>query len=169
MAIYAGNGYADDAPGLVSESWCLNYGCYAYVLMDSYGDGLSNNGSCATGDGNLFISQAGDSLTSVPTSGADFGDQITLNFCLTGAGLNDLDDNNLVLYPNPSNGVVMISLEHPTSGVFQVLTLTGQLIETYGFNGQQFKMNLTSLSAGTYLVRFMEQNGKSTIKKLILN
>lgn len=168
-AIYAGNGYADDEPGMVSETWCLNYGCYAYVLIDSYGDGLSNNGLCVTGDGNLLISQAGDSLASVPTSGANFGDQVTLDFCLSGAGLNDLEDNNMVIFPNPSNGVVMISLEHQTTGVFQVLTLTGQLMEEYDFNGQQFKMNLAVLSAGSYFIRFIEQSGKSSIKKLVLN
>ena len=168
-AIYAGNGYADDEPGMVSETWCLNYGCYAYVLMDSYGDGLSNNGLCATGDGNLFISQAGDSLTSIPTSGADFGDQVTLSFCLSGASLNELENNNMLIFPNPSNGVVMISLEHQTTGVFQVLTLTGQIMEEYDFNGQQFKMNLAALSAGSYFIRFIEQSGKSSIRKLILN
>jgi len=168
-AIYAGNGYADDEPGMVSETWCLNYGCYSYVLIDSYGDGLSNNGLCPTGDGNLLISQAGDTLASISTAAADFGDQITLDFCLSGAGLNDLENNNMVLFPNPSNGVVMISLEHQTTGEFQVLTLTGQLIEEYDFNGQQFKMNLAALSAGSYFIRFIEQSGKSSIKKLVLN
>ena len=168
-AIYAGNGYADDEPGMVSETWCLNYGCYSYVLIDSYGDGLSNNGLCVTGDGNLLISQAGDTLSSISTAAADFGDQVTLDFCLSGAGLNELENNNLVVFPNPSNGVVMISLEHQTTGVFQVLTLTGQLIEEYDFNGQQFKMNLTVLSAGSYFIRFIEQSGKSSIKKLVLN
>jgi hypothetical protein len=168
-AIYAGNGYADDEPGMVSETWCLNYGCYSYVLIDSYGDGLSNNGLCATGDGNLLISQAGDTLASISTAAADFGDQVTLDFCLSGAGLNELENNNMVIFPNPSNGVVMISLEHQTTGVFQVLTLTGQIMEEYDFNGQQFKMNLTVLSAGSYFIRFIEQGGKSSIKKLVLN
>ena len=139
------------------------------MLIDSYGDGLSNNGLCVTGDGNLLISQAGDTLSSISTAAADFGDQVTLDFCLSGAGLNELENNNLVVFPNPSNGVVMISLEHQTTGVIQVLTLTGQLIEEYDFNGQQFKMNLTVLSAGSYFIRFIEQSGKSSIKKLVLN
>jgi lysyl endopeptidase len=167
--IYAGNGYQDDEPGMVSETWCLNYGCYSYVLMDSYGDGLSNNGLCDTGDGNLLISQAGDTLSSISTAAADFGDQVTLDFCLSGAALNELENNNMVIFPNPSNGVVMISLEHQTTGVFQVLTLTGQLIEEYDFIGQQFKMNLTVLSAGSYFIRFIEQGGNTSIKKLVLN
>lgn len=169
VTLYTGNGYNDDEPGLVSESWCLNYGCYAYVIMDSYGDGLSNNGSCASGDGNLLISLLGDTLVSIPTQDANFGDEITLNFCLSGLGLNSKELNNMTIFPNPSKGLVMIDFNYHLKGLLYITDVTGKKINSYVLNEKQFKLYLNQYAAGTYFLNVAEDNGKTITKKVILN
>lgn len=57
----------------ISDTMCLDTGCYVFILNDSYGDGL--NGYCSTGEISLSW---GDSVITV----SDFGNSYVTEICL---------------------------------------------------------------------------------------
>jgi len=75
VTIFQGAGYAGATNN--SVTMCLDDGCFALNIFDSYGDGLS---SCATGDFELVNDANGAILATM--SVANFGFQSTNNFCL---------------------------------------------------------------------------------------
>ena len=91
--IYSGGPYADGQPnggGSTTESYCLDAGCYDFVITDSFGDGMfgSQYGSCSV-DGYYNITSAmGDTLGELQAANADFGNSETVVICVTPPGLN---------------------------------------------------------------------------------
>ena len=84
VVILNGGPFSDDSNGeLISESFCLADGCYAFIINDTYGDGLygSQWGSCSI-DGNYSITDINNTVL-VQMDSADFGFQSSHNFCIT--------------------------------------------------------------------------------------
>ncbi len=75
--VASGDGYAEVAGTSIAEPICLPVGCYDLTVFDSYGDGMC----CAYGDGGYSMT---NSEGTVITSGGDFGDSDTFNFCVEG-------------------------------------------------------------------------------------
>jgi hypothetical protein len=164
--LFAGGPYQDNASGLTASSWCLGGGCYAYVINDSYGDGLFSGAGCPT-DGSVLISQNGDSLTGLATANADFGTQTILNFCVSGVGIEELSFD-AVIYPNPANDNITVSLPFEVSGGYDLYDLSGKLLVSKNIPGQQFKINLDTYANGAYFLRVWTDGGNQIIKKIII-
>jgi PKD repeat protein len=90
--LYSGSGSADATPNgstTTTDSWCLDVGCYDFVITDSYGDGMygSQYGSCNV-DGTYLIEDAtGTTLATILAANSDFGTTETNNFCVTATAL----------------------------------------------------------------------------------
>lgn len=80
-------------------------------------------------------------------------------------GVQDNELNALTLYPNPTTGMVAISTNNIMQRV-EVFTALGQLALTFKHTTQ---LDLTSLSAGHYVVKLIDNNEHTTIKRLIKN
>lgn len=76
----------------------------------------------------------------------------------------ELAADALILYPNPSKGMVRIIGDYKSLQVFDVL---GREVYTYGNSGKETTINLTHLQSGTYIVR-IETTKTIITKKLIL-
>ncbi|MEL7531430.1 MAG: T9SS type A sorting domain-containing protein, partial [Bacteroidota bacterium] len=75
--VASGSGYSGNGSS-VSETVCLDDGCYDFTINDSYGDGIC----CSYGNGSYTVTADGASVA----SGGAFGSSETTNFCLGGGG-----------------------------------------------------------------------------------
>lgn len=74
-------------------------------------------------------------------------------------------ENELVLYPNPSNGHITIQSE--VSGNVEILDLTGKTVYE-GMVNQQLKIDLSGHTSGLYIVKFIDIENQVTTHKLII-
>jgi hypothetical protein len=158
--IYSGSGYLDDSAGLVTETWCLDFGCYAYVIEDSYGDGIYGLPWCNS-SGSVVISSLGDSLTGISEANSDFGNSETLNFCVTGGGLDGLNQESIKVYPNPITDVVNW-VSSAVVNSYAIVDLQGKkLAERQNVHAAQFQVSIANLSPGVYVLQGVFEDGKT--------
>jgi hypothetical protein len=75
-------------------------------------------------------------------------------------GLNDQPETDFIIYPNPSTGALFLSSSTFTNAVgIHIFDVSGRLLESYSNTtiGQAIYPNL---SAGVYLIRIVDSNGK---------
>ena len=73
-----------------------------------------------------------------------------------------LQDNNVFVYPNPSQGEINIAFGSAVE--LLLISETGQLLRTISLNHENgFKASVSGLSNGIYFIR--DLNGTSGIKK----
>ena len=148
--------------------WCLPYGCYSFVVMDSYGDGFDGGIFCPQ-DGSLDIVYNSTSLASIPSTSPDFGEQRTLNFCFdeSGVGLENLSENAVLVYPNPSNSVLNIQLGNSFKGSVNLMDISGKIVLSKEITSSNTQFSVVQLSAGTYFLAFSIE-GNNFVKKVII-
>ena len=69
-------------------------------------------------------------------------------------------DNNVALYPNPTNGLVKIEangMRHIT-----VVSTLGQVVFDADIEGDEYQINMAQFNTGVYVVRIATENGVST-------
>jgi len=169
-ALYAGSGYSDDQPGLVvMPSWCLPFGCYSFVVMDSYEDGFEGGQFCAQ-DGGLDIVYNLESLASIPSTNPNFGAQRTLDFCFDENGLvgiEGLTENSILIYPNPTNSTINIQFGSNFKGILNLCDISGKVILTKEISTINSEFSVKQFSAGTYFLQFASE-GKILVKKIVI-
>lgn len=164
--LFSGNNYADNAAGLISDVWCLNEGCYTFTINDSYGDGIYGLPWCPS-SGSVMISLLGDSLTGIPASESDFGSQAELNFCIGETGLENINEAQLRIYPNPTRDLVNGKSNSPITDLM-LQDLQGKtVIHTVLEPSAHFTLDIATLKQGTYLLRGTFLNGKSVVIPLM--
>ncbi len=128
-------------------------------------------------NGNAPISGAtGQSFTA--TSNGNYAVEITDNGCteisscvtISSASIANVDVNALLsVYPNPTNGLVQVTLPETLFGQTIILTNTmGQVLETKIINSTMLDYNLQNLSNGIYFIQVQTENGlisKKIVKK----
>ena len=76
---------------------------------------------------------------------------------------DDFTLNELKTYPNPTNDILNFSFDKEISKV-TIYNLVGQEVLSKSFNNNETSINVTGLSAGTYLVKVNSKNAINTIK-----
>ena len=90
--VWSGGPY--DASGTsYSETTCLSTGCYTLTVNDSYGDGIC----CGYGQGSFELSSGGEVLV----AGGEFGEAVSLDFCLEPTEIAGCTDPSAANY-NPA-------------------------------------------------------------------
>ena len=91
--IYTGINYTNGGI-TIDENYCLSPDCYEFVIMDSYGDGISSNNTGGNDPNYYIINNTGDIL--VQMTNTDFGSSQTYSFCLEEEEcLNDIDNDGV--------------------------------------------------------------------------
>ncbi len=87
---------------------------------------------------------------------------------LTTVGINDYELNNVVVYPNPTSG--MVQIQNSESGIqnVEVYDAYGKLLKVMNVNGLTATLDLGSYATGTYFVRVMTDKGIVT-KRVVKN
>ena len=86
-----------------------------------------------------------------------------------GVGINDLNSNNSMVsaFPNPSNGNVSIRSNVGSGQLnsIRMFDVTGrQVVAQSGLNTASYQINRNDLPSGIYLVQYVTEKGRGTIK-----
>lgn len=110
-------------------------------------------------NGNAFISGA-TGQTFIPAVNGSYAVEINLNGCIgTSActdistiGIDEINQFNLVIYPNPSTGLIYITNLNETNLNFEVLDLMGKVVMVGNLNSD-YIIDIKSLANGTYTLQ----------------
>ncbi|AWA28785.1 hypothetical protein HYN48_01040 [Flavobacterium magnum] len=87
-------------------------------------------------------------------------------------GTDIFSDGNVVLYPNPTNNVVNIALQHTGETLGQVVLydVLGKAVkQVKGNNNEVITIDVSDLARGIYLVEITTLSHAKLIKKLVIN
>lgn len=92
------------------------------------------------------------------------GDALNCSYGPEITGLNEIVDNNrLVLFPNPANEHVQLSLEgFNTTVQVSMMDINGKLIRDFNCSGNQTTISRNNLPAGIYLIRVSDGERTAT-------
>jgi len=139
----------------------LNYGCYKFVINDSYGDGFC----CNFGNGSYQISEA---LSSIPFAFVNqflFTD--TTYFCVGSTSITE-EYQSFNIYPNPTKGNLYINTDtqsHNTPIFARIFNNLGQ--EVLNIKSSSNTLNLSTLKDGMYHI-IIETENKKVKRKIII-
>ena len=109
----------------------------------------------ATANGTIVIR-----ATSADNAGLH--DDITITIDFPTVGLDDFAKNGLVMYPNPSKGVVTIESQYEIQQI-HIYNTIGQLVLT----SNTATIDLSAREQGVYLVQVTLENGRVAVHKLV--
>lgn len=97
----------------------------------------------------------------------EFGLSMLLSINLIPTGFGDISQSDLVVYPNPGNGLFFISAPDNVRKVM-VYNLSGQVVYEKSTESSTVDLNLTGMNRGTYLIKIETESGKLVSEKLII-
>ena len=136
--------------------------CYTFTINDTYGDGIC----CAYGLGSYSIT---DDSGNTIISGGEFSSVDTSTFRVGETlGINSIFENNLNIFPNPSNGkfTVKTSLNNST---YKIYNLIGQQVKSGLIKNGANLIDLRNSIDGVYFMTIQTENGEKVGYKLIKN
>jgi hypothetical protein len=84
------------------------------------------------------------------------------------SSVNEIQNNNIIIFPNPVNDILQIESEKPIEKV-AVYNSFGQLIFTKeNFPNADNKLNLEQIDAGIYFVKIRTQSSE-VVQKIAVN
>lgn len=164
--IYSSDPYVNDDGGtVISETFCLEYGCYKFLIEDEYGDGLSTtDNSCDVQQGSYTIEDEDNTeLAGLTTAEANFGEDDLQTFCLSGVGIGEWSELPWTVYPNPADAQLTIDLsaiEGAKSLVVQ--STTGQIVFMKSTSANQESLEVSGLAKGVYFISLTSATGTAT-------
>ncbi len=96
-----------------------------------------------------------------------------IDFWVTGittVGLDEEENKELAIYPNPGNGVVNIRPANPGKHRLQVVSLTGQLLyqEDVATNGNEvLERDFSNLTKGIYVIQLLDGEQQSSARLIV--
>lgn len=166
-----GNDFVDDTE--IADQ--ANYNCPAFPH--------NANSSCGTGaNGEMYMNYmdyVDDNCMHMFTKGQAARMQAALNgprsglltsqVCGGPTGVKSiLDERSLEVYPNPSNGVVVVNINGASEAKIQVLNVLGQVVKTLDMNNiNTMSLNLGEYGSGMYYIRMETANGTITKKVVV--
>jgi len=113
-----------------------------------------------------YTSFAGDWYTG--WSGAD-APSIGLKMAYSYVGIDDINDSNYKIYPNPTNSIFNIGVKDNNEKIkVEIYDMTGRrVISTKNVVSQTITLNVNNLQSGHYIVKIINDSGKVTSMKMI--
>lgn len=117
-----------------------------------------------TSDGGFVIagSTSSSDVDVIENNGSDDVWIVKLN--QEGLGMSTIKQNEVIVYPTMTNGPIVIQSEKPIEQI-TVYTITGETVLTIsGQSGSMVSLDISSLTAGNYLMEIVSDNVKNTRK-----
>ena len=148
-----------------TDDWCLDPGiCYTFTILDSYGDGMNNNTSSTSDDGNVTITYGSQTLATI--AGATIGSSKSVNFCVPSVGIDPNSLNGrLSVYPNPAT--TEINVDNAQNATIQLIDMLGNVIFTKTSASNNEIVSTSQLTSGTYFVKVTTLN-ESVSRKIVV-
>ena len=110
----------------------LSEGCYTFNAYDSFGDGQSGySGSGAGADGSIVVTDGnGNELLFIS---GNWGSDVTSHFEVTsGVGIEEVLENSISVYPNPTfnNTTLSLNLIESNKVIIELVNTIGQKVFT---------------------------------------
>ncbi|MBG6131338.1 chitodextrinase [Aquimarina sp. EL_43] len=131
----------------------LASGSYTFTISDSFGDGIC----CSYGNGSYTLSSSAGTIA----SGGEFTNSDATEFCAQGSSvrldtyeLTDFNSNDkrFMLYPNPTKGILNISVGKTPIQKLEIFSMFGQKVRSIDDQGIK-QIDVSNLTAGTYFAR----------------
>ena len=137
-----------------------NAGCYNFYMLDQYGDGMC----CQYGNGSYQLAQSDGTI--VLQGDGQFASQDKQAFSISSTGaVEDAIFNGLSIYPNPSNGQIVI--DNANDMQLQIFDVNGSLVYHKDELTQNENIHL-NFANGVYLAKFIK-NDKVAVRKIVIN
>ncbi|WP_089687505.1 DUF3836 domain-containing protein [Catalinimonas alkaloidigena] len=151
----------DEAHRLISQSW------YNWDLSNQQWKGQSKKKTVYNALGTRILveyylwNETANAWTLDTKTYYYYSDQVTSSSSLLAA-------DTWQAYPNPARDVLTISLpDGIRQAQVRLFSLTGKLMQTEAFSGQQHRLALRNLAAGIYLLELQTPQGRATRKVLV--
>lgn len=82
------------------------------------------------------------------------------------SGLNETQ-MKLLLYPNPTTGILSIQNDHAWNGTIQVYSSTGTIILSSSFTDSNTNIDLSNFQKGIYFIQITNEQGQSTTHRVV--
>lgn len=134
-------------------------GCYTFNVTDSYGDGIVPTGTINVRDHNGVV------IFNDP----DYGEGASIPFKVTSmvstASIDENENVEMNVYPNPSNGVININSEKLNNyKTVELVDHSGRTLATWEINATSMKIDVDAFANGNYMLVFKGDNGKTNQK-----
>lgn len=141
-------------------------GCYTFVIVDDFGDGIccgffSGNGSYTLTDGNGTIM----------AQGGEFDDDEDTEFGMVrGLSVSEEVFGAFNLYPNPTTGTLFIDIEKADQvELIEVVDVTGRIVASFpGARNNRSSIDLNDLKNGIYNVNLISNNAVVSKRVILL-
>ena len=91
----------------------------------------------------------------------------SLNNCIYTATIDEISEQNVSIFPNPTSNFISIELPMSTDKPIKIMDLSGNLIREFETNEMFFQINFSDLANGVYLINF-NLNGNQVVKRIIV-
>ncbi|NLF41556.1 MAG: T9SS type A sorting domain-containing protein, partial [Bacteroidales bacterium] len=95
----------------------------------------------------------------------EFDNQIDIELIADGTELDNNNQSQLSVYPNPAKDVLNVRLGNTLTADVQIINIIGEVVSSHKVVNGALNINTQSLPVGTYFVRIMT-NEKLTVKKV---
>ena len=144
----------------------LGTDCYRIVFSDTGGDGLSFFANAGQGVGSAILRD--DFRNTIETFEPDFGGSFeysfTTDFALSAEEIVFL--SSIEIYPNPTTNFATLMLENTEGVDIEVVDVLGrvQLVTEIDRSGLSIRLDVSSMSKGTYFVIIQKDDLRTTRK-----
>ncbi len=150
---------------LYQKNYCLEDGCYTFVISDAYGDGFC----CNYGNGFFTIKKEIDNSILASSSPFTFSD--TSHFCISALSFSQINENEIKLFPIPTKGIFYMNYRQYSKNISnyaEIFNSLGQLVLKKELN-QTTKFDLSNQKNGVYYLNIITKNSRITKKIIIQN
>jgi hypothetical protein len=136
--------------------------CYVFEIFDDAEDGIC----CDFGQGSYSLT---DDDGNVVFAGGNFGiSETTILKSEEELGVNSLNADAFVLYPNPAEDVLNVSVATPGNFNFTITNTLGQLVHSGSLSETRNAISVSALNTGLYFVTISDEaTNTSVIKKIV--
>ncbi|MES2747207.1 MAG: T9SS type A sorting domain-containing protein [Bacteroidota bacterium] len=177
FTLYDSSGNVVDAKTFTTANTTYTYtyqtpqitdGCYRLRVNDTGNDGLQWWANTAQGAGYVRFLNQSDAI--IKTFTPDFGGGFDYSFSVNSLLANEIFavEDDLKVYPNPSNGQFSVESDALEGSKISVYTILGNLVVEKMATGSLVSFDQTQLSSGVYLVK-VEKEKQTQVKRLIIN
>jgi len=89
-----------------------------------------------------------------------------LIYGMLGVGINEIDENEISIYPNPANDMIHITCTN--QGSIRIINLAGQVILQASTEKGINRLNVEELNPGLYMVQYVNESGNTSTQKLLI-